>query len=333
MTIVQTLLSSGKGILAADQGAASLATRLEAINLTTTETAYREYCGMMFRTPGLEDYISGIIMAEEAAPLTALDGTSLVKIITERGMIPGISPSTGVKPLAGAPDELISEGLDGLRERLTKYYEQGFRFSKWRGAIRIGPGIPSAYAIRANVHVLAQFAAISQEVGLIPIVEPEAELRGNHTIERCFEVTEWLLQETFYALYHQRVSLENMLLKTNMVVPGEDCPDKADMNTVAAMTIECLRRTVPPAVAGITFLSGGQSDIDATAHLNTMNALGPHPWVLSFSYARALQRAPMEAWRVQSENIPAGQAALHHRARMNGLAATGKWSPEKEQDA
>lgn len=331
MELIQKLIAPGKGLLAADQGSASLARQLEAINLKSTDTAFPEYQAMLFRTPGLADYVSGVIMTEEAATVNALDGQPLVDIVTERGMIPGISPSTGVVPLAGSPNELISEGLDGLRERLTKYYAQGFRFSKWRGAIRIGPDIPTAYAIKANTHVLAQFAAISQEVGLIPIVEPEAELRGNHTIERCFAVTEWLLHETFYALYHQGVDFERMLLKTNMVVPGEDCPHRADVDTVAALTLQCLRRTVPPAVAGITFLSGGQTDLNATAHLNAMNALGPQPWKLTFSYARALQRAPMQAWSVKSENIPAGQAALAHRAKMNSLAATGQWSAEREQ--
>ncbi len=328
-TTVQQLLSAGHGILAADQGSDHLATRLEALNLSLDSNTYRDYLDMLFTTPNLAEHISGIIMRDEAARLENTDDVPFAQLVVEQGMLPGLSPSIGLVELAGTSGQVVPEGLDGLRQRLSDYHEMGFKFTKWRAPIRIGEDIH--YTLDANTYVLAQFAALSQEAGLVPIVEPETERLGDHTIERCFEVTELFLHRTFQRLYEHRVQFEGLILKTNMVVPGADCPTRADEQTVAEMTIKCLRRCVPPAVRGITFLSGGQSDYDSTAHLNAMNVMGPHPWILSFSYARALQRAPLAIWRTESTNRAVGQAALYHRARMNGLASLGQWSLELEE--
>ena len=330
---VQQLLAAGHGILAADQGSDSLSLRLEALGLSLGETTYRDWCEMLITTPNLSDHISGVIMRDEAAHLGSSEGVPFPELVIQQGMLPGLSPSTGLVELAGTNGEVVPEGLDGLRQRLHDYREMGFKFTKWRAPIRIGENMPSDYAIDANTYVLAQFAALSQEAGLVPIVEPETELLGDHTIKRCLEVTELFLHRTFQRLYEHRVQFEGLILKTNMVVPGEDCPTRADVQTVAEMTVKCLRRCVPPAVQGITFLSGGQSDYDSTAHLSAVNAMGAQPWTLSFSYARALQRAPLVAWKMETANRARGQAALYHRARMNGLASLGKWSPELEESA
>ena len=329
--IAQTLITSGKGILAADQPGIHLAKRLEAYEVTAGDHTYRDWCDLLFTTPDLSTYVSGIIMTPEAVGLSNADGKPLTEVVIEQGMIPGISPSTGLIPLAGAPGEVIGGGLDGLRERFQKYYEQGIRFSKWRAAIRIGDDIPSTYCIDANAYILGQFAALSQEAGIVPIVEPEVELVGNHTAERCCEITELVLNRTFQTLYQHRVQLDGLLLKANMVVSGADCETQADVDTVATMTVDVLKRTVPPIVPGVVFLSGGQSDINATAHLNAMNYKYDAPWALTFSYARALQRTPLAAWLDQPQNKGAGQSALAHRAKMNAMASIGEWAPELEK--
>lgn len=326
----QTLVTAKKGILAADQPGQHLAGRLEAYDIVAQDHTYRDWCALLFTTPELSQTVSGIIMHPEAVASSTDDGKPLAKVVRDHGMIPGISPSTGLIPLAGAPGEVIAGGLDGLRERLQTYAEMGIGFSKWRAAIRIGDGIPSQYCIDANAYILAQFAALSQEAGIVPIVEPEVELRGDHTIERCYEVTERVLNRTFQTLYEHRVQLDGVLLKANMVVSGEDCPTQADVETVAQMTVDVLKRTVPPIVPGVVFLSGGQTDLKATAHLNAMNAHYDVPWALTFSYARAMQRAPLAAWLGEAEKVRAGQDALAHRARMNALAAVGEWSADLE---
>ncbi len=328
--IAQALVIADKGILAADQPAWHVAERLEQHNVKAQDSTYLDWCKLLFGAPKLSDYVSGIIMAEDAPALVTQEGEKLVDVITNNNMIAGISPSTGLVPLAGAAGEVIGSGLDGLRERFARYYDMGIRFSKWRTAIRIGETIPSAYCINANAYILAQFAALSQEAGIVPIVEPEVELLGNHSVERCFEVTEWLLNRTFATLYEHRVKLDGLLLKANMIVSGQDSPTQADVDTVADMTVKVLKRTVPPIVPGVVFLSGGQSDLNATAHLNAMNAKHSSPWALTFSYARALQRAPMAAWLNKPENLAQGQAALLQRAKMNALAASGRWSVDLE---
>lgn len=333
MTLKETanqLVTAGKGILAADQPVWRLMERLRQQGSAADGSSYRAWCELLFTAPQLSDEVSGVIMAEDAVHLDNGDGRPLVELVRERGMMPGISPSAGLVPLAGAKGEVIGSGLDGLRERFADYAKMGFGFSKWRAAIRIGDHIPSEYAMTANAWVLAQFAALSQEAGIVPIIEPEVELVGNHTIERCFEVTQALLKHSFDALYLHRVELEGALVKASMVVAGADCPTPADVDTVAELTVEALRRTVPPAIPGIVFLSGGQSDLKATAHLNAMNAGYETPWALTFSYARALQRQPLALWRSQADNIPAAQAALKHRAKMNALASIGKWSQTLE---
>lgn len=329
--IAKYLVTKQKGILAADQPDTNLAGRLEDYNVQLGNNTYRDWCNLLYSTPNLSDDVSGIIMHPQATELSNDAGKSLVDVVIDSGIYPGISPSTGLVPLAGAEGEVVGGGLDGLRERFAKYAEMGIKFSKWRAAIRIGDGIPSEYCISANAYVLAQFAALSQEAGIVPIVEPEVELRGDHTIEECFDVTEWTLKRTFEALYLHRVELEGTLLKANMVVSGADCSTQADVDTVADMTVTVLKRCVPPALAGVVFLSGGQTDDKATAHLNAMNANHDVPWALTFSYARALQRAPLDAWQDKADQFSAGQDALKHRAHMNALASVGEWSEALEK--
>jgi fructose-bisphosphate aldolase, class I len=328
----RALVAPGKGILAADESDGTIKKRFDTIGVESTEENRRGYRDMLFTTPGMEEHISGVILFDETIRQSSADGTAFPKLLDDKGVIPGIKVDKGAKPLAGSPEEKVTEGLDGLRERLNEYQELGARFTKWRAVIEIGDGIPSYTCLHTNAHALGRFAALSQEAGLVPIVEPEVLMDGNHTIERCYAITEWMLKETFQELYYQRVQLEGMLLKPNMVLSGKDAPEQAGAEEIAEETIRCLKSCVPAAVPGIVFLSGGQSDEVATEHLNAMNAMGPHPWELSFSYGRALQAPALKAWQGDESNVQAGQEAFAHRARMNGLARSGEYSPELEKE-
>jgi len=330
----QAMVADGKGILAADESTGTIKKRFDSIGATSTEDTRRDYREMLFRaTDAMRDCISGVILYDETLRQNAKDGTPLAQIIANAGAVPGIKVDTGAKPLAGASGETVTEGLDGLRERFSEYYDLGARFAKWRAVITIGERIPSQYCISANAHALARYAALAQEADIVPIVEPEVLMDGPHDIDRCLDVSEATLNAVYAALYEQRVELEGTILKPNMVVSGTQCKTQAGVEEVAEKTVACLRRTVPSAVPGICFLSGGQSDEDATAHLSAMNAMFDCPWKLSFSYGRALQAAALKAWGGKPENEAAGQAAFAHRARMNGLAASGRWTTELENAA
>lgn len=332
--IARAMVAEGKGILAADESSGTIKKRFDTINTASTEDSRRDYREMLFRTgEAMENYISGVILFDETIRQNAADGTPLVKLIRDAGAIPGIKVDTGAKDLANAPGEKITEGLDGLRERFAEYYELGARFAKWRAVINIGADIPSRYCINANAQALARYAALAQEANIVPIVEPEVIMDGTHDIDRCFEITQASLTALYDQLFEQRVQLEGTILKPNMVISGTDCPNQAGVEEVAEKTVTCLKRTVPAAVPGIAFLSGGQSDEDATAHLSAMNAGFDNPWRLSFSYGRALQAQPLKAWGGNAENIPNAQAAFAHRAKMNGLAAIGNWSDALEKAA
>jgi len=332
--IAEAMVAPGKGILAADESTGTIKKRFDAIGVESTEDNRRDYREMMFRTAeAMKSHISGVILYDETIWQKAKDGTPLVKVIEASGAIPGIKVDEGTKPLPNCPGELITVGLDKLADRLTKYYEQGARFAKWRAVIDIGNGIPSYTAIRTNAHALARYAALCQAAQIVPIVEPEVLMDGDHDIERCYGVTEWVLKETFQELYYQRVALEGIVLKPNMAVPGKKSPRKASVEEVAESTVRMLKNCVPGAVPGIAFLSGGQSDEDATAHLDAMNKIGNLPWKLTFSYGRALQAAPQKTWAGKSENVAAAQRAFAHRARMNGLAALGQWQSDLEKKA
>ena len=332
--VAQALVAEGKGILAADESAPTIKKRFDSISTESSEANRRAYRELLFTTPGVGDFISGVILFDETLRQQAADGTPFAKVLDDLGVIPGIKVDKGAKPLAGAPGEKITEGLDGLRERLAEYYELGARFTKWRAVITIGDGLPTPNCIDANAEALARYAAMSQEAGLVPIVEPEVLMDGDHTIQRCFEVSEATLQSVFGALVRRQVVLEDMLLKPNMVISAMSCPQQADVETVAAQTVRCLRRTVPAAVPGVVFLSGGQSNQKATAHLNAMNSAGgaPNPWQLSFSYGRALQEPPLRAWRGETANVEKAQGAFHHRARLNGAARWGKYNDAMERE-
>ena len=334
--VAEAMGMKGKGILAADESSGTIKKRFDGIGAESTEANRRDYREMLFRSTGaLRDYISGIILFDETLRQSSDDGTPLVQIISQAGAIPGIKIDKGAHNLAGAPGEKVTEGLDGLRERLAEYYELGARFTKWRAVIDIGRSgdrsIPSAYCIRANAHALARMAALSQEQGLVPIVEPEVLMDGDHDIDRCFEATEATLKQVYMALFHQRVALEGSVLKPNMVLSGKLCSEQAGVDEVAEKTVRCLKRAVPSSVPSIVFLSGGQSDLEATAHLNAMNAAYDTSWNLSFSFGRALQAAPLQAWGGSADNKEAAQRAFAHRAQMNGLATEGKWSIELEK--
>ena len=336
--VAEAMVEKGKGILAADESTGTMKKRLDSIGVESTEANRRDYREMLFRTTeAFEDHISGVILFDETLRQVASDGTRMTKLLEDAGSIPGIKIDKGAKDLAGAPGEKVTEGLDGLRERLAEYYQLGARFTKWRAVIEIGRegdrSIPSAYGIRANAHGLARMAALSQEAKLVPIVEPEVLMDGDHSIDRCLEVTEWTLKEVYMALYEQRVFLEGSILKPNMVLSGKLCMQQAGVDEIAEKTVRCLRRGVPTAVPGIVFLSGGQSDIEATANLGAMNAAYDTPWNLSFSYGRALQAAPLRAWSGNNDNYPSGKGAFLHRARMNGLATLGEWSMDLESEA
>ena len=328
----RALVAPGKGILAADESDGTIKKRFDTIGVESTEENRRAYRDLLFTAPGMEEHISGVILFDETIHQSSADGTPFPELLESKGVIPGIKVDKGAKPLAGSPEEKVTEGLDGLRDRLGEYRELGARFTKWRAVIEIGDGIPSYTCLHTNAHALGRYAALSQEAGLVPIVEPEVLMDGDHTIERCYSITEWMLKETFQELYYQRVELDGMLLKPNMVLSGSEAPEQADVDEVAQATIRCLKNCVPAAVPGIVFLSGGQSDEIATEHLNAMNALGPHPWELSFSYGRALQAPALKAWRGDESNLQAGQEAFAHRAKMNGLARSGEYSKELEKE-
>jgi fructose-bisphosphate aldolase class I len=328
--IAQAIVAPQKGILAADESTGTMGKRLASIGVEQSEANRRDYREMMFRTPVMADHISGVILYDETIRQAAADGTPLVNIIQSQGAIPGIKVDTGAHPLAGAEGETVTEGLDGLRARLAEYYELGARFAKWRAVIAIGDDIPSQYCLNANAHALARYAALCQEAGLVPIVEPEVLMDGPHDLDRHFEVTAAALDATYARLAEHRVNLEGTILKPNMTLSGTECTNRAGIEEVAARTVECLKAHVPEAVPGICFLSGGQSDYLATAHLNAMNTMGDLPWTLSYSYGRALQAAPLKAWSGKVENVPAAQASFTHRAHMNGLAAVGEWTDELE---
>src|SRR5689334_8330931 len=329
--IAQALVAPGKGILAADESSGTNKKRFDSIGVESTEENRRAYRDLLFTTEGAEDFISGVILYDETIRQSDDDGTPFPQLLESKGIVPGIKVDKGAKDLAAAPGEKITEGLDGLRERLAEYYELGARFTKWRAVITIGPGIPSEYCLWTNAHALARCGALSQEAGLVPIIEPEVLMDGDHSIERSFDVTARTLHAVFTELRDQRVHFEQMLLKPNMVLSGYDASEQAGVQEVAEQTIRCFRRHVPAAVPGIVFLSGGQTDEDATAHLNAMNAMGPHPWELSFSYGRALQAPALKAWSGATEKVAAGQAAYLHRAKMNGLARSGSYSPDLEE--
>jgi fructose-bisphosphate aldolase, class I len=329
-TTAKALVADGKGILAADESDGTIKKRFDSIGVESTEENRRAYRDLLFTTEGMEEYISGVILFDETIRQSSSDGTPFPKLLESRGIIPGIKVDKGAKDLAGATGEQVTEGLDGLRDRLAEYRELGARFTKWRAVISIGDGRPSDYCIWVNAHALARFAALSQEAGLVPIVEPEVLMDGEHTIEESYRVTDRTLQALYTELFDQRVQREGSLLKTNMVVSGYDASGQADVDTVADETIRCLKNTVPAAVPGVVFLSGGMSDEDATARLNAMNQRGPHPWELSFSYGRALQAPALKAWGGREENVEQAQQAFYRRAKFNGAARSGSYAPEWE---
>ena len=331
--VAQAVVATGKGILAADESSGTIKKRFDAIGVESTEENRRNYREMLFRSKEGMKHISGVILYDETIWQKAKDGTPLVELIKEAGSIPGIKVDEGTKPLPFCPGELVTIGLDKLADRLPKYYEQGARFAKWRAVIDIGAGIPTHTCVYANAHALARYAALCQVAQIVPIVEPEVLMDGGHNIDRCVHVTEWVLKETFQQLYYNKVALEGMLLKPNMAIAGKKCAKKASVEEVAEKSVKMLKACVPGAVPGIAFLSGGQSDEEATAHLDAMNKIGKLPWKLTFSYGRALQHAPQVAWRGKAENITAAQRAFSHRAKMNGLATLGQWKSDLEKQA
>jgi fructose-bisphosphate aldolase class I len=328
--VARAMVAPGKGILAADESTGTIKKRFDSIGVASSEATRRDWREALLGARGLGEHVSGVILYDETLRQSAADGRRFVELLAAAGVLPGIKVDTGAKPLPGHPGEKVTEGLDGLTARLEEYAALGARFTKWRAVITIGPGIPSPACVEANAHALARYAAASQACGLVPIVEPEVLMDGAHDLARCEEVTTGTLEAVFAQLRVQGVRLEGMVLKPSMVISGSECPERASVEEAAVATVRCLRRTVPVAVPGIAFLSGGQSDEDATAHLNAMNALGPSPWQLTFSYGRALQAPALQAWRGKRENFAAARAALLHRARMNGLARTGSWSPARE---
>ena len=332
--VAAAMVAPGKGILAADESSATIQKRFDAIGVESTATHRRDYRELLFRSSeAMKNHISGVILYDETIRQTAADGTPLVKLIEQAGALPGIKVDKGTKPLPFCPGEVVTEGLDGLRERLAEYRELGAKFAKWRAVIDIGPGMPSYACIAANAHALARYAALCQDEGIVPIVEPEVLMDGDHDIDRCAEVTEFVLKMTYQELYYQRVKLEGSVLKPNMVLPGKKSSKRASVAEVAEKTVRVLKACVPGAVPGIAFLSGGQSDEEATAHLDAINRIGNLPWKVTFSYGRALQAAPQKAWSGKSENVAAAQRAFSHRAKMNGLATLGQWKADLEKKA
>jgi len=333
--VANAMVVPGKGILAADESSGTIKKRFDAIKVESTEENRRDYREMLFRSQeAMSKYISGVILYDETIWQNAKDGTPLVKLIEQSGAIPGIKVDEGTQPLPACPGELVTAGLDKLAERLKKYYERGARFAKWRAVIDIAAGgVPTMTAIRVNAHALARYAALCQAAQIVPIVEPEVLMDGDHDIDRCYDVTSRVLNQTFRELRVQRVELEGMVLKPNMAIAGKKSARRASVEEVAEKTVRMLKACVPAAVPGIAFLSGGQSDEEATAHLNAMNAIGTLPWKLTFSYGRALQAAPQKAWSGKPENVAAGQRAFTHRAHMNALASRGEWATDMEKKA
>jgi fructose-bisphosphate aldolase, class I len=334
--VAAAMVAPGKGILAADESTGTIKKRFDALGVESTPDTRRDYREMLFRsTDAMAKHISGVILYDETIRQTAKDGTPLVKLIEKAGSLPGIKVDKGTKPIPSCPGEVVTEGLDGLRERLVEYRGLGAKFAKWRAVIDIGPQhqMPSYTCVKANAHALARYAALCQDEGIVPIVEPEVLMDGGHDIDRCVDVTGWVLKETFAELFQNRVALEGMVLKPNMAVPGKKSPKRASVEEVADKTLRVLKQCVPAAVPGIAFLSGGQSDEEATAHLDAINRIGGLPWRVTFSYGRALQHAPQTAWSGKSENTAAAQRAFAHRAVMNGLAALGQWKADLERKA
>ena len=329
----RAIVADHKGILAADESTGTIKKRFDSIHVESTETNRRDYREMLFTTQGAADYISGVILYDETIRQSADDGTPFAELLASKGVVPGIKVDTGAKPLPFCPGETVTEGLDGLRDRLNEYFKLGARFAKWRAVIDIGDSKPSYTCILANAHALSRHAALCQEADIVPIVEPEVLMDGAHDIATCERVTEWVLKEVYQQLFYAKVVLEGTVLKPNMVVSGKKNPKQAGVQEVAAATIRVLKRCVPSAVPGIAFLSGGQSDLEATAHLDAMNRIGGLPWKLSFSYGRALQHAPQQAWLGKASNVIAAQKAFAHRAKMNGLATLGKWTKDLEKAA
>ncbi|TSD82731.1 fructose-bisphosphate aldolase class I [Mycobacterium sp. KBS0706] len=328
-----TLVTDGKGILAVDETVPTLTRRFDTLEIESTEQSRRSYREMLFTTAGLAEFISGVILQDETIRQRSGDGVPFAEFLVARGIMPGIKVDTGARALAGSRDENVTEGLDGLRDRLSEYHSMGARFAKWRAVIRIADALPSHACVSANAHALARYAALCQEQDLVPIVEPEVLMDGTHTIQRCEEVTDAVLHGVFHALFEQGVALESVLLKPSMVIAGKECLHRLPEQEVATATLRCLRRHVPAAVPGIVFLSGGQEDRLATAHLDAINRLpGAKPWKITFSYGRALQDPALEAWHGREENLKAGQQALYHRARCNGVASLGTYTDAMEAD-
>ena len=332
-SVAQAMVAKGKGILAADESMGTIKRRFDSIKIESNENTRRAYREMLFATHSVEEAISGVILFDETIRTAASDGTPFPQLLAKKGIIPGIKVDKGPVDIPGFPGEVVTEGLDGLRVRLKEYKELGAKFAKWRAVITIGDGIPTYTCLQVNAHALAGYAALCQEAEIVPIVEPEVLLDGNHTIERSQEVTEKTLEITFTELFLQRVRLEGMILKPSMVVSGKDNPRQAGVEEVAERTIQCLKRTVPAAVPGIAFLSGGQSAVSATEHLNAMNKLGPHPWQVSFSYARALQDPALKAWKGEAGNVATAQRIFYHRAKMNSAARSGSYTQQMESAA
>lgn len=328
--IARAMVAPGKGILAADESHPTIKKRFAPIGVENTEEHRRGYREMLFTAAGIEQWIGGVILFDETLRQKDAKGVPFAELLAARGIVPGIKVDAGAKPLAGFPGETVTEGLDGLRKRLEEYRGLGAAFAKWRAVIHIGEGIPTPFGIEANAHALARYAALCQEADIVPIVEPEVLMDGDHDQARCEAVTGMVLREVFGALDRHGVALEGIVLKPNMVLPGQDSEEQASVEETAKATVRCLRRFVPPALPGIAFLSGGQSEEEATAHLNAMNAMGPHPWALSFSYGRALQASALKAWGGEDSKRAAGAQAFAHRARMNHLARSGDYRPELE---
>jgi fructose-bisphosphate aldolase class I len=332
-TTARALVAEGKGILAADESDSTIKKRFDSIGVESTEENRRAYRDLLFTTEGAEEYVSGVILFDETIRQSSADGTPFPQLLDAKGIVPGIKVDKGAKPLALSPGETITEGLDGLRERLEECRGLGARFAKWRATYSVGASTPSEYCVWTNAHALARYAALSQEAGLVPIVEPEVLMDGAHSIGESEKATGRVLQAVYTELHDQRVDFRGTLLKPNMVLSGYDATNRAGVDEVADATLDVLYRHVPAAVPGIVFLSGGQTDEDATAHLNAMNKRGPHPWQLSFSYGRALQAPALKAWVGKAENVEAAQRAFYHRAKMNGAARTGMYAPEMEKEA